>query len=76
MIAFLISLLILLFYAGCVMLALFLLFWFFNRIFGEPVPARIQQIIYALVALLFCIWLIQSFATHTPVPAPWNWSHP
>ncbi len=74
MIAFLISLLVLLFYAGVVLLIVFLLFYFFAKIFGEPVHPRVQQIVYALIGLLFLIWLLQSLATHTPVPTPWQWN--
>lgn len=72
MIAFLLSLLVLLLYAGIAVFIIYILIYFFGKIFGEPIPPRIAQIAYALIGLLFVIWFLQSVLTHTPIPPPWQ----
>lgn len=71
MIPFLISLLVLLLYAAVAMLIIYIILYFAARIFGT-VDARISQLLYCIVALLFVIWFLQSLFTHTPIPAPWQ----
>lgn len=74
MIPFLISVLVLLLYAALAMLVIYAIAFFFAKIFGESIPPRILQLIYCIVALFFVIWLVQSLATHTPIPTPWQTS--
>lgn len=69
--AFLISLLVLLLYAAIALLVIYAILYFFQLIFGTAIPARIQQLIYAIVALLFVIWFLQALITHTPIRTPW-----
>lgn len=73
MISFLLSVLVILLYAAVAMLVIYAIAYFFQKIFGEPIPPRILQLIYCIVALLFVIWFVQSLLTHTPIPAPWQW---
>lgn len=71
MISFLISLLVLLLYAAVAMLIIYAIVYFFEAIFGKPVPPRVVQLLYCIVALIFIIWFLQSLFTHTPIPTPW-----
>lgn len=73
MIAFIVSLLWFLLYAGLAYLAVWFLIWAFENIFGISVAPRPRQIIYAVVAILLVIWLLGSFAGGPSILPPWQW---
>lgn len=72
MTTFLISLLVLLFYAGIAILVLVAIFYLFAQIAGREVTPRVKQIIYALVGILFLIWFLEVVTIGTPIQMPWN----
>ncbi len=72
MIALFITILWFLLYAALACLIVWFILWAFSQLFGRPVPARAQQIIYAVVAILLVIWLLTSFAGGPPILPPWH----
>lgn len=71
--SFLISILVLLLYAAIAMLIIFGIKYFFEKIFGFPIPDRVMQLIYVIVALIFIIWMVQALVAGAPVLLPWQW---
>ena len=74
--SFLISILVVLLYAAVAMLIIYAVQYFFQKIFRIAIPDRVMQLIYVIVALIFIIYLAQSFVGGAGVPAPWQWSRP
>jgi hypothetical protein len=55
-----ITLLIILLYALFALLVLELVFWIVGLF--VTVPGKVRQIVYAIVGVLFLLWIVQSFA--------------
>lgn len=70
--SFLISILVLLLYAAIALAIIEVIKYFYQRVFGTPIPERFIQLIYTIVALIFTIWFVESLVTHTPIPLPWQ----
>lgn len=71
-----ISLLIVLLYAIVALICLEIVFYIVGKFFYDPpneIPSRIRSLVYALVGVLFVIWIVQVIAGGSPpVLPPWR----
>ncbi len=70
MLSLLISFLVLVLYAILCILVIELICWLIGLFL--PVPAKIKQLLYAIVGVILIIWLVQALATGVPIRIPYK----
>lgn len=72
MLNFLIAILVLLLYAAIAMLILYAIAYFYEKVFGQPVPPRVMQLLYVIVALVFVIYVVEALTSGVGIAPPWR----